>query len=134
MTERKPTHEKWESFAERKIREAQEEGQFDKLPGFGQPIPGIDQPLDDDWWLKQKLKAEKLSVLPPILQARLDIEKTLDSLHEMTSEYAVRRKLEQLNERIRGAQFSPLEGPSSGVFPVDIDAVIAEWRAARAKG
>ncbi|MGE3313890.1 MAG: DUF1992 domain-containing protein [Planctomycetaceae bacterium] len=131
MTERKPALEKWESFAERKIREAMDEGEFDALPGFGQPIPDIDKPLSDDWWLKQKLKRERLSVLPPILEARLDIERTLESLHGILSEYVARRTLEQLNERIRKAHFSPQEGPSAGVFPIDIDATIAMWRKSR---
>ena len=127
MTKRKPPNEKWESFAERKIREVQDEGQFESLPGFGRPISDIDQPLSDDWWLKQKLKKEMLSVLPPILEARLDIEKTLASLCEISSEALVRRKLEQLNERIRKAIYSPHEGPSGGVFPIDVEATIAEW-------
>ena len=35
----KPSLEKFESFAERKIREAQAEGQFDSLPGFRQADP-----------------------------------------------------------------------------------------------
>lgn len=132
MTERKPALEKWESFAERKIREAMEEGEFDALPGFGQPIPDIDKPLADDWWLKQKLKREKLSMLPPILEARLDIERTLEGLRIVSSELVARRTLEQLNERIRKAHYSAQEGPSAGVFPIDIDAAIDEWRNSRA--
>ncbi len=133
MTERKPISETWESFAERKIREAQEEGLFQSLPGFGQPIPGIDQPPDENWWLKQKLKAEQLSVLPPVLEARLDAERTLDSLAELPTESAVRRRLEQLNERIRKAHFAITPGPSAGVLPVDIDAAVEQWRQTRSR-
>ncbi|MHC4876821.1 MAG: DnaJ family domain-containing protein [Planctomycetota bacterium] len=61
MTERKPAGESWGAFTERQIRQAQEAGEFSGLPGFGQPIPGIDEPLDENWWLKQKLRREKLS-------------------------------------------------------------------------
>ena len=32
----------WLSLAEHRIREAQAAGEFDNLPGFGKPIPGID--------------------------------------------------------------------------------------------
>ena len=35
----------WDSLAEQRIREAQASGEFDNLPGFGKPIPGIDEPL-----------------------------------------------------------------------------------------
>jgi hypothetical protein len=131
MTERKPRQETWESFAERKIREAQAEGAFDGLPGFGQPIPGIDQPLNPDWWLRDKLRREELNVLPPILEARLEAEKTLQAIGTLTNEAAVRRRLEQLNEKIRTAHFSHIAGPSAGVAPVDIEAVIADWRRKR---
>lgn len=131
MTERKPANENWASFAERKIREAMDEGQFESLPGFGKPIPGIDLPLTDDWWLRQKLKDEQLSVLPPVLEARLDIEKTIASLNEISSESIARRTLEKLNERIQKAIYSPHDGPSTGVFPVDIESTIAGWRNSR---
>ncbi len=67
--------EKFESLAERRIREAQAAGQFDRLPGFGKPIPDIDGPDDENWWIKSKLRQEGLVVLPPILQARRDIER-----------------------------------------------------------
>jgi hypothetical protein len=31
----------FESLAERRIREAGERGEFDNLPGAGQPLPGL---------------------------------------------------------------------------------------------
>lgn len=54
----------WESYAEALIRAAQEEGQFDNLPGFGRPIPGIDEPHDELWWVREKLKREQLGMGP----------------------------------------------------------------------
>lgn len=59
---------KWESYAEALIRAAQAEGQFDVLPGFGQPIPGIDEPHDENWWVREKLKREGLKAVgqPPL--------------------------------------------------------------------
>jgi hypothetical protein len=62
MTERKPPAVSWESFVERQIREAQEAGEFDSLPGFGKPIPDIDEPYDENWWLKKKARQEKISL------------------------------------------------------------------------
>ena len=58
MTERKPISERWESFVERKIREAQSEGAFDSLAGFGRPIRDLDAPDDSNWWLKKAARGE----------------------------------------------------------------------------
>src|SRR5580658_11197051 len=98
--ERKPPSESWESFTDRKIREAQAEGHFDALPGFGKPIPDLDGPDDENWWIKNKLRQEGLVILPPILEARRDIERTLEAVQSMHSEHQVRRALQSLNERI----------------------------------
>ena len=127
--ERKPQSESWESFTDRKIREAQEEGAFDALPGFGKPIPDLEGPDDPNWWLKKKLREEKLVLLPPILEARLDAEKTLAAIESMAGEQQVRRTLQALNERIRKAHFSIADGPAAGVQPVDVEAVVADWKA-----
>lgn len=129
--ERKRPDESWESFADRRIREAQESGEFENLPGFGRPIPGLDRPLDDNWWIRDKLKREELSVLPPILEVRLKIEKTLAELPEMTTEQAVRRRLEDLNAEIRSAHYSHIPGPAAGATPVDVERLIEDWRRKR---
>lgn len=55
----------WTIVAEQLIRAAQDEGQFDNLPGFGQPIPDIDEPHDEFWWIKAKLKRERVSIASP---------------------------------------------------------------------
>jgi hypothetical protein len=131
VTERKPSSETFESFAERKIREAQADGVFDSLPGFGKPIPDLDGPDDENWWIKNKLRQEGLVILPPILEARRDIEKTLEAARSMNSERQVRLAINALNERIRAAHFSPAGGPADGVRPVDVETVVQSWRAAK---
>ncbi len=132
MTERKPASESWESFTLELMQQAQEAGEFSRLPGFGQPIPGIDQPLDENWWLKQKLCHEQLSVTPPVIEARVRRERVLAELEQLRSEVAVRRKIEELNDFIRSAHFAIAEGPAAGVFPVDVEQAVREWRRARA--
>jgi hypothetical protein len=127
----KPSLEKFESFAERKIREAQAEGLFDSLPGFGKPIPNLDGPDDENWWIKNKLRQEGLVILPPILEARRDIERTLEAVQSMHGEHKVRLAIGALNERIRAAHFSPAGGPADGVRPVDVEAVLESWRASK---
>lgn len=128
MTEHKLPSESWESFTERKIREAQSAGEFDHLPGFGQPLPDLGDPGDENWWIKQKLRRENISALPPVLAVRLEVERTLAALWQLPTERLVRRGLEQLNEKIRAAHFSPVAGPPDGVRLVDVEATVAEWR------
>lgn len=126
---KKPPNQTWESFIERRIREAQAEGEFDRLPGFGQPIPDIDEPWDENSWVKKKLQREQINELPPILAARLDKERTLESLASLATEAEVRRSLTDLNERIHKAHFAAAADPVGGVLPVDVEAEVARWKA-----
>jgi hypothetical protein len=50
--------------AENKLRAAIEAGEFDNLPGFGQPSPLIDEPYDALWWVRRKLRTEGLPASP----------------------------------------------------------------------
>ncbi len=70
MTQRKPTGLGWESWIDRQIREAEERGEFDDLPGAGEPLPGLDKPFDELWWVKDKLRREGLTYMPPSLAVR----------------------------------------------------------------
>jgi hypothetical protein len=128
MNDKSPKRQDWDSYAEELIRAAQEEGLFDNLPGFGQPIAGIDEPHDELWWVREKLKREKLSALPPALAIKLDIEQTLARLPAIDDERLVRRELLDLNERIRIAQRNAVWGPSCEVVPLDVEAAIETWR------
>lgn len=121
----------WESFAEQRIREAMQAGEFDNLVGTGKPIPGINDPPDPDWWVKQKMKDEGLSIVPPILEARRELERTLAELPSLRSAAEVRRRLEKVNQQIREAIASPHPGPAVVVLPVDVEQTVAEWQVAR---
>jgi hypothetical protein len=121
----------WNLLAEERIRAAQEEGKFDDLPGFGRPIPGIDEPHDEMWWVKDKLRREELSSLPPALAIRLEVERTLARFIELATEDAARQEIALLNERIRKASFAVAWGPSVDVQPLDVEEVMARWREAR---
>ena len=50
----------YESWVERQIREAIERGEFDNLPGAGQPIPGLNGRDEENWWVKRFLEREKI--------------------------------------------------------------------------
>src|SRR5262245_33127825 len=118
----------WDSLAEQRIREAQAAGEFDNLPGLGQPIPGIDQPHDELWWVKEKLKREQLSSLPPALEIRLDVERTLAGLAALETDEQVRIAIAALNDRIRKASLRPVWGPPVDVMPLDVEEVVGTWR------
>ncbi len=77
MTERKPPGVGFETWVERQIREATERGAFDDLPGAGRPIPDLDKPHDELWWVKQKLRRENFSYLPPTIALRKQAEEAL---------------------------------------------------------
>jgi hypothetical protein len=67
VTERKPPGVKWESWIDRQIRDAESRGAFEGLPGKGKPIADLDQPLEEMWWVRRKLRDEGVSFLPPAL-------------------------------------------------------------------
>ena len=58
MTERKPPGVSWETWIDRQVREGMERGDFDDLPGHGRPLRDLDQPRDELWWVKDKLRRE----------------------------------------------------------------------------
>jgi hypothetical protein len=121
----------WDRLAEERILAAQADGEFENLPGFGKPIPGIDEPHDELWWVKDKLKREQLSSLPPALAIRLDLEKTLAQIERLPSENEVRQVIAALNERIRQASFAVVWGPPVDVMPLDVEEVVGRWKSAR---
>jgi hypothetical protein len=131
VTERKPKAMTWESWAERQVRVAQEQGVFDDLPGMGLPLPEAGQEWDPDWWLKQKLAREQISFVPPGLQLRKDLEDTLDCLAAFPDERAVRQALEALNQRIIDSNRMAHSGPPANLMPLDIERFLHLWSAAR---
>jgi hypothetical protein len=127
-TDKKPVHMSWEDFAELKIREAQQDGHFAELSGFGQPIANLDDPFDEQWWIKEKLKREGYSVLPPSLEIKRDVERTLAKITEFVIENDVRREVRALNVRIREANYRSVTGPPSTQMPVDEEEFVEQWR------
>jgi hypothetical protein len=119
----------WEAWSERQIREATERGDFADLPGAGKPIPDIDRPHDEMWWVRDKLRREHVSYLPPSLAARKEAEDALDAARHARSEAEARRIIEALNGRIRALLRIPPAGPPLNLMPADVERVAAEWRA-----
>lgn len=121
-----------ESWVDRQIREATERGEFDDLPGAGKPIPDIRAPRDENAWVKSFLEREKVSMpLPESLQLRKDVAELQATLADVRREVHAREIVEALNDRIRQSHRRRPDGPPIHINPVDVDAALAEWRAAR---
>jgi hypothetical protein len=133
VTERKPAGMRFETWVERQIREAQERGEFDNLPGTGKPLPGLTGHYDELWWVKQVAQREHLSLLPPLLALRKEAELLLDGLSDLRSEAAVRDEVAAYNARVVDAIRRPHEGPLVALpRRLDADEVVAEWARRRA--
>ena len=124
---------RYESVIDQQIRMAQERGDFDDLPGKGKPLPGLDGPDDENWWVKGYLRREGVpsnALLPTPLQLRKEVERLPDEVRDLPTERDVRAVAVELNTRIAAWLRAPV-GPAVPVRPVDVDAVVSRWRAER---
>ncbi len=130
MTQRKPAGVSFESWIERQLREARERGSFDDLPGAGKPLPRAAS--DELAWVRDKARREDLPVtalLPPSLAVAKEAEDLPARLARERSEVRVRTLVEGLNARIDAARRGPAVGPPVRTALLDVDAVVAVWRA-----
>lgn len=133
MTERKPAGVNFETWVDAQVRAAQDSGAFDNLPGTGKPIPNLDRPYDENWWVKRKLREEEVpteALLPPSLRLRREIERLPETVRGLAAERLVREVVAELNERIVAWQRSPTP-PHVPVRRVDADEIVDQWRASR---
>jgi hypothetical protein len=122
----------YESHIDRVIREAQERGEFDNLPGSGKPLAGIDEPYDENWWLKELVRREQITgAVPATLALRKKVEELPETAAKKRTERAVRRLVDDLNDRILRARKGHLDGPPVVLATLDADDVIREWRERR---
>jgi hypothetical protein len=131
MTDRKPPGVSFETWVERQIREATERGEFDNLPGAGKPIPDLDKPHDELWWVRQKLRREDLAYLPPTIALRKQAEEALQAAAEAASEAEVRRIVADINAKIVEGNRKAASGPPLNLTPFDVDRVLRDWRRRR---
>ena len=127
-TEHKPHRITATSPIERQSRKAQEEGQFDDLPGAGKPLPDLDEVYDAAWWVKKLVRRERISMLPPALSIKLDVERALEKIRTLESESKVRAQVDALNAKISAVNARTTTGPptTTGVF--DPDTIVERWR------
>jgi hypothetical protein len=124
---------RYESVIDQQIRKAEERGDFADLPGKGKPLPGLDGPDDENWWIKSWIRREGVpseALLPTPLQLRKETERLPDTVRDLPTEEAVRGAVADLNGRIAEWLRAP-EGPAVPVRPVDAEAIVRAWRSER---
>lgn len=115
----------WQQLAEQRIVEAQREGKFDNLEGFGKPLC-----LDDDdpnWWIKAKMRREGLSLLPPALVLARFVEREVQRIMAFSERSDVQAGIERLNKHIQQANLKICWGPPSFTQALCPQDLLAKW-------
>ena len=111
--------EAFDKIAEKKIREAIDNGEFDDLPGKGKPLR-----LEDDRHLPQDIRlAHKIlknaDCLPPELELRKEIftiEELLDGVTDTKEKYRQIKKLNYLIMKLNMSRRSSLDLEKNQVY------------------
>jgi hypothetical protein len=125
----------WESAVDKQIREAQERGDFDNLPGAGKPLDLSDSG-DPDWWVKRFAAREQLDLagaLPGALGLRKEAAGYPESLVDVRTEAQVREIIEDYNKRVLADRLRPAVGnlPPLIAKTLDVDEMVQRWRPLR---
>jgi Domain of unknown function (DUF1992) len=126
MTERKPFGTGYEPWIDSQIRVAIEQGAFDNLPGAGRP--SVIENLDPDWWVKQLMQREQVSMLPPSLELVRKVRNELAAIGKLGDEAMVRDRVAELNAEIAKFNATVVEGPPTNLGLLDADQVVARWQ------
>jgi hypothetical protein len=122
----------YESLVDRQIREAQERGEFDNLPGAGRPLRGIGDEYDENWWIRDLVRRENITgVVPASLALRKEAEDLMETVATKKTESSVRKLVTDLNERILRARRGLIDGPPVVLPTFDVDDVVRAWRDGR---
>jgi hypothetical protein len=135
VTQRKPPGMGFESWIDRQIREAQERGEFDDLPSAGKPLPGAGEPLEEDWWIRRKVREEEGTTgLPYSLVLRRQAETARARALTAPTDAEARMIIEEMNARILDALRKPLSGPPLNLMPFDVEQVVLERKGTSSAG
>ena len=95
-----PVYVRFSKIVETRIKEAQERGDFDNLPGYGKPINiEDDSHVPEDMRLAHKI-LKNADCIPPELQLRKDIRQMEDMLDNIPDEKEKYRQIKKINFKI----------------------------------
>ena len=108
------------------MREATEAGEFDDLPGTGEPIADLDRPYDPEWWARRWMQRE--AVAEEVRELATRIRREVPRILAGTDEASMSASLHELNAAI-GAVNERL-ADADRLPPLDVVALIRD-RASR---
>lgn len=124
----------YESWVDKQIRAAEERGDFDDLPGKGQPLKNPSRPDDPDWWIKQKVAEEGLDLtaaMPLPLQLRKEAQGLPERILRERTERDALAVIEDFNDRVRMSWQESYTGLPVQAQLADVDELLEHWRAKR---
>jgi hypothetical protein len=101
----------FDKIVEERIKQAQKEGKFDKLPGSGKPLPEEQISAPDDIRLAYKI-LKNADCLPPELEIKKEIRNTqelLSGMEETAEKYKTLKKLNMLIMKLNSCRTSCVE-------------------------
>lgn len=115
-----------ETIADRRIRQAQEDGLFDDLPGHGKPIADLGRQRPAGWWALRQIETERAKAAAEALHDELRSERP--ALWRLGSVSAVRDQVADMNRRIAAHNRRYRMAPAT---PLDPEQTVATWRRLR---
>src|SRR5437870_13061995 len=76
---------RWESLIDKKIHEAMEQGEFENLPGKGEPIDLSQNPFEDPDWRMAHRMLRNAGFAPAWIEERKDIDAELAAARKQLS-------------------------------------------------
>lgn len=109
-------NDRFESLADKRIREAIERGEFENLPGEGKPIEELNRPYDPNWWVQTWIQRERLRGTRQ--EQASELARELSTVWPLANEKAVLERVSELNAR----------ASNIGVEPFEPDEIVGLWR------
>ena len=116
--------DRYESHADRQIREALERGEFDALPGRGKPLRDLHLPYQPGWWARRWIERERTR--DALHEVAAETERALGRLWTLPDEGAVRREVAKLNRHLEEANSSV--SPEDRLPSIDPSWATETWR------
>jgi hypothetical protein len=135
MTERKPQGMSFETWVDHQISQSIARGDFERLPGKGKPLRGLEREETAYDWAVAKARREGVdtaAMLPPGLALRRERDELPARAAGLASEADVRALAEDYNARVEAFWRRPQESRWSPVPGLaDVEALVGGWHRIR---